>query len=652
MANQKNKKQVLGLIKKHFDKSFVSQLIQKPFDYSRLFLPFIIIITAIVLANTLGNDFINNWDDDVYILDNEIIRNLNWNNLKEIFSFSYGSMHPLTILSYTIEYKLFGLNPFPFHLTNYIFHILNAVLVYLFLNRLTGKPWVAAITALFFAVHPMHVEAVAWISERKSLLYTFFFLLSLNSYSKYLVTKKKFSYLLWSFLWFFCSLMSKPAAVCLPFVLVLMDYYHYKKLSWKLLISKIPFFFLALLFGILIFYFEKSPETIAVLNRIFSIPERVLLVSYSTIYYIFKVFAPFNLSALHFYPVKSDVLPIEYYLALPALLLLIWGVIKSGSFKHEIIFGLLFYLITIASVLQIMPIGQAIVSERYSYIPYIGVFFIFGQFFSYIKDKKFSFNGRIKFIVYIVLVILTVLYSFLTIERNKVWKNGIVLFTDVIEKYPEHEFGWFARGKSKDILGDFNGALSDNNKAIEINPQYANAYSNRGIVYAKIGKYDNAIADFNKVIELKPKYAEVYANRGNVYSKIGNYDSAIADYNIAIKIKPDFPEVLNNRGIYLINLNRIDESLRDFNKAIELNPQFTEAYFTRGSAYAKIGKYDNAIADFNKAIELNPQYANAFFNRGIVKFNLNDKTGACNDWLLAQQYGHEQAATTLEKYCK
>jgi len=618
MANQKNKKQVLGLIKKHFDKSFVSQLIQKPFDYSRLFLPFIIIITAIVLANTLGNDFINNWDDDVYILDNEIIRNLNWNNLKEIFSFSYGSMHPLTILSYTIEYKLFGLNPFPFHLTNYIFHILNAVLVYLFLNRLTGKPWVAAITALFFAVHPMHVEAVAWISERKSLLYTFFFLLSLNSYSKYLVTKKKFSYLLWSFLWFFCSLMSKPAAVCLPFVLIIMDYYHYKKLSWKLLISKIPFLFLALLFGILIIFLEKSPEAIAFLDRFFSIPERVLLVSYSTIYYVFKVFVPFNLSALHFYPVKSDVLPIEYYLALPALLLLIWGVIKSGSFKHELIFGLLFYLITIVSVLQIIPFGEAMVPERYSYIPYIGVFFIFGQFFSYIKDKKFSFNGRIKSIVYIVFVILTVLYSFLTIERNKVWKNGIVLFTDVIEKYPEHEYGWWARGNSKYNMGDFNGALSDFNIAIKLKPYFPEAINNRGNIYIKIYKFESAIDDFNKAIEINPQFADAYFNRGIVYAKIGKYDSAFDD----------------------------------FNKAIKLNPQYADAYSNRGIVYALIGKYDRAIDDFNKLIELKPYYSEAYFNRGFAKFYLNDKTGACNDWLLAQQYGYEQAAAAFEKYCK
>jgi len=637
MANQKLKEKVFELVKNNFNKNYVSQLNQKPLNYFKFFILFIIIITAIVFANTLGNDFINNWDDNVYILDNKIIRHLNWITLKEIFSSFCGEIYnPLTILSYTIEYKLFGLNPFPFHLTNYILHILNAILVYLFLKRFTGKPWVAAITSLFFALHPMHVESVAWVTERKDVLYTFFFLLSLNSYSKYLITEKKISYLIWSFIWFLLSLMSKPTAVCLPLVLVLMDYYHHKKLSWKISILKIPFFLLALFFGILAVFSQKSFGAINDLTPLFSIIERIFLVSYSAIYYLFKVFAPFNLSALHYYPVKLDeLLPIEYYLALPALLLLIWGVIKSGSFKHELIFGLLFYFITIVSVLQIIPIGQAIVSERYSYIPYIGIFFIFGQFFSYIKDNKFSFSGKIKYIVSIVLVILTVLYSFLTIERNKVWKNGIVLFTDVIKKYPAQGYGWIARGNSKDNFGDFDGAISDYNSAIKLKPYFPEALNNRGIVYNKINKFDSAIADFNIAIKLKPNYPEAYSNRGIVFVKIEKFDSAIADFDIAIKLKPDYPEAYTSRGIVYNKINKFDSAIDDFNIAIKLKPDYPEAYSNRGIVYAKIGKFDNAIDDFNKAIELNSQYTDPYSNRGIIYATIGKFDNAIDDFNIA-----------------
>jgi len=558
---------------------------QKTDNYSRFFLPFILIITAIVFANMLGNDFIDNWDDQVYVLNNEIIKQLNWKNLKVIFSSFYiGNYHPLTMLSYAIEYKLFGLNPFPFHLTNYILHLLNVILVYLFFKRFIGKSYVAAITSLFFALHPMHVESVAWISERKDLLFTFFFLLSLNSYSKYLLIEKKISYLIWSFLWFFLSLLSKPAAVCLPLVLALMDFYHHKKVSWKTFISKIPFFALSFFFGILTVFAQR--KTFYDPAFFFSFFDRVFLVSYSIGYYLFKVFVPFNLCALHYYPVKSGgLLPTEYYFALPVLLLLIWGVFKSGRFKHELIFGLLLYFITIALELQIIPVGQAIVSERYSYIPYIGIFFIFGQFFSYVKDNEFSFSRKIRSIVSFVLVIFIVLYSFLTHERNKIWKNGEVLFTDVIEKYPEQGYGWLARGLSKSSKGDFEGA----------------------------------IADYTITLQLKPTYNHLKA--------------------------------FCNRGISFMNLNRMDESFSDFNKAIKLDPKCAETYFNRGSAYYKTGNYENAVSDFTKGlkIKLDPM---AYYCRGFSKFSLNDKNGACSDWLLAQQYGNLQAAGMLEMYCK
>ncbi len=620
MANQKIKNQVSASKKKQVNKNSIGQLKQKPLDYSKFFMPSIIIITAIVFANTLGNDFIDNWDDNIYVFDNNVIRHLNWINIKEIFSSFYaGNYQPVAMLSYILDYKFFGLNPFFFHLTNYIFHLLNSMLVYIFIKRFTGKTWVAAITSLFFAIHPMHVESVAWISERKDVFYTFFFLLSLNSYTTYLINGKKIISLIWSFIWFFLSLMSKPAAVCLPLVLVLMDYYYNKKFSLKTLILKIPFFLLALFFGILAVFSQAYIIAVSDVTPLFSIIERVFLVSYSVVYYIFKVFSPFNLSALHFYPIKSGgLLPFEYYLAIPAILLLIWGVYKSGRFKHELIFGLLFYFATIVLVLQIMPAGGAIVSERYSYVPYIGIFFIFGQFFSYIKDKEFSFSSKIKPFISVILVILTIIYSFLTFERNKVWKNGTILFTDVVNKYPEQEFGWWTRGNIKKGKGNFIGALSDYNKAIEINPRYIVAYLNRGNCYSVFDKYDSAIADYNVFINIRTDSSSAYFNRGIAYTKTGKYNSAIDD----------------------------------FNKAAELKPNDMDIYLNRAVAKDGLKDYSGALSDNNKVLQYKPDNPLALFNRGIAKFFLNDKTGACNDWLLAKQYGQVQADAALEKYCK
>ena len=477
--------------------------------YSKFLLPVILILTAIVFYNSIRNDFINNWDDQAYVINNPLIKHLSWENLKIIFTtFSIGNYHPLTILSFALEYKLFGLNPFYNHFTNYILHLLNVILVYFFIKRFSGKYWLAAITSLFFALHPMHVESVAWILERKDLLYSFFFLLSLISYCKYKLSENKYSNLLWSLLWFILSLLSKPAAVCLPLVLVLIDYYIDKKFSWKSLVSKIHFFILSLAFGVITIYAQKSLNAISDINPSFNIIYRIFLVSYSSIYYLVKVFLPFNLSVLHYYPVKSGgMFPIEYYLALPAIILIIFGVVKARQFKRELVFGLLFYFITIALVLQLIPVGQSIVSERYSYIPTIGIFFIFGQFFSFVKDNKFSFSNKIKAFLPVLLVALTIVYSFQTYERIKYWKNGIVLFTDVIKKYPEEGFGWWGRGNSEIEKKDFKPALDDYNKSILLGSRDATLFTNRGIAKENLGDNDGAFLDFNAAIKIDSNYS-------------------------------------------------------------------------------------------------------------------------------------------------
>ena len=658
MATQKTKVNK-NLPQPNSNKSY--QLKKKsPTDYSRFFLPFILSITAIVFANTLGNGFIENLDDNDYILQNEIIKHLDWKNLKEIFTTFHGAnYHPLTMLSYTIEYKFFGLNPFSYHLTNYILHLFNVTLVYFFIKRFTGEILVATITALFFAIHPMHVESVAWISERKDVLYAFFFLLSLNSYCKYLITQKEMKkgifgfFQWWSFFWFFLSLLSKSAAVCLPLVLVLMDFYSYKKFQWKALISKIPFFTIAFLFGILAVLSQKSVAAIQDLTPVFSIFDRFFVICYNIVYYIFMVFAPFHLSVLHYYPIKSDgMLPIEYYLALPVLLLIVWGVFKSSFFKRELIFGLVFYLVTIALVLQIIPVGGSIVSERYSYIPYIGIFFIFGQFLSYINENKFLFSTKVKPFIFFSLATLVVFYSVLTYQRNKVWKNGEVLFTDVIKKYPTQGYGWFARGNSMNEKKNFQAALRDFNKAGMLGCNDADLFMNRGIAEANLGDFTNAITDFSTTIQHSPGYPIAFCNRGTAYDKIGKFDSSIADYNKAIKLNSNYLDAYLYRGIVYDKTERYDSAIADYNRAIELNSNIDVLYFSRGNIYYKTSKFDNAIADYNKTIELNPEQKEAYLYRGFAKLYLSDKKGACNDWLIAQHYGHPQAASLLEMYCK
>ena len=661
-------------------------LTQKNFDYSKFYLPLLLILTAIVFANTIGNGFISNWDDGDVILNNDMIKQLNWSSFKEIIFNFRATNFPLTIFTFALENKFFGLNPVYFHLTNFILHLLNVILVYVFIKRLSGKPLIAFITALLFGIHPMHVESVAWITERKDLLYSFFFLLSLNSYSKYLIFEKKNSYLIWSFIWFFLSLMSKPAAVCLPLVLVLMDYYIKKDISIRSLITKIPLFLLSFAFGIIAYYAQKS---VGVINNsaVYSITDRIFMFTYSAIYYLIKVIAPFNLSAIHYYPNNLlRIFPIEYYLSLPALILIIWAVYKIKIFKHKIIFGLLFYLITILMVLQIIPYGQAVVCERYSYIPYIGLFFIVGTFFSYVFDKNNSVKESIKIIFKYAIIIFSIGFCYLTYERNKVWKNDISLFTDVVKKSPEEGFGWWARGNSKFDNKEYLAALNDFDKSSSLGYKSARLFINRGLSKCNLGNYNDALPDFNLAVNLENKNAEAYFYRGNYFNETGKYTNAIDDFNIAIKLKPAYSDAFIYRGASLRCLGKMEESLNDFNEAVKLDHNKPEAYYFRGTLFTMTGKYENAVNDlsiavklkpdyfeaycnrgaafaclkkmneslndFNSAIEINPKFAEAYYSRGFTKLNLNDKEGACKDWVTAQQLGFANAINPLNKYCK
>ena len=564
-------------------------------NYSKFVLPFIVIITSIVFSNTLGNNFIDNWDDDGYIINNDIVKHLNWGNLKIIFTTFYkGNYHPLTTLSYAIEYRLFGLNPFPFHLTNYILHLFNVIIVYVFLKRLTGKPWVAAITSIFFGIHPMHVESVAWISERKDLLYTLFFLLSLNSYNLYLMKGKKISFIVWTFVCFFLSLMSKSAAICLPLVLVLMDYYHHKKISLKTVTSKIPFFALALLFGILAVLSQRSMGSVNIAPH-FNMLDRIFFVSYTTVYYLFQVIFPFHLTALHYYPLKSgNMLPFEYYLSLPVLALIVWGVIKSGRLKHELIFGLLFFIITIAIVLQILPVGMAIVSERYSYIPYIGIFFILGHLFSDINDNTIAVSSNVKYIASIGLVILIVFYSTLAYERNKAWKDGIVLFTDVIDKYSDQTLSDALNAHKSDF--------------------YEIALLNLSVAYMDNKMHKESIEVFHKLLILNPNNYITNNDLGYESGCIKDWDNGIKYCQIAINNYPDFQLAKNN--LYWMQCEKTKQELSEALKNIKGDTTET-TMFNLGMAYLDSKMHKESIALFKRVLKLNPNNANANNNLGI-----------------------------------
>lgn len=567
----------------------------------------IILVSFLVYLPVLHNEFV--WDDDYYIKNNPLIYAL---NLKEIFSQNLmGNYHPLTVLTLALEYQLFGLNETGYHLVNIFLHLLNVILVFYVLFRVSDNVHVALIASLLWGIHPMHVESVAWAAALKDLLYTFFFLSSYIFYLKYLKNRQTKFYII-ALLLFLFSLLSKAMAASLPLVLLITDYLKGRKLDYKLLIEKIPFFLLAITFGVIAVLAQKSFEAIPD-TPIYSITQRLIFASFGFITYLLKFIFPLNLSAVYPYPVNSGTeIPYQYYTYLLGVIGVIGYTIYSVRFTKKIMYGIGFFIATILLVLQLLPVGYAVMADRYSYIPSIGIFYLAGE------GLILSLNSKFKRPAVILIIAFTVFFSFVTYNRCGIWKNNMTLWNDVISQYQTVD----------------------------------KAYNNRGVAFMNEKRDDEALNDFNKAIELKPYYAEAHFNRGNVYMNAKENDLALNDFNKAIELKPNYAKAFHNRGSLFMYQNKNEEALSDFNKAIELQPDYPIAYFNRGTVFFNEKRYKEAIINYSKAIELKADYAEAYYNKGASEFYLGDKNSACMDIKQAASLGYQPAADTYLQICK
>jgi len=569
------------------------------------------------------------WDDNMYINLNERIKALNWENVKLIFTeFYFGNYHPITTLNYAMEYKLVGDAPALYHFTNILMHIINSLLVFILIRKISPKNfYVALITTAFFAVHPMHVESVAWVSERKDVLYTFFFLLSLIIYTNYLKSKKLIQLILTG-IFFLLSCFSKSAAVILPLVMVLFDYYLNRKFNWKMLVEKIPFFAISFIFGIVAMYSQKAAMPVTAL-QVIPVLDRIFIVSNSFITYIFKAFIPLHLSALYPYPVElGGTLPIIYYLSILFVGLLLFFVWYSHRWGKDVIFGFVFFIITIILVLQIVPVGNATMADRYTYIPYIGIFFIIGKLFEYLSTRA---NIHYKNYLLFALAFGFIIFSAVSFARIDKWKNDETLFSDVIEKYPQNPLAYNNRGcyylkiAQNDSLSSakkemyFKKSFEDFDNLIKIDKNYSSIYHNRGLASYFLKDYTNAIKDFDTEIQKDPKNDEVYFDRGN--AKKDNLDNvgAIKDFDKVIELNPKAENAYFNRGNVKKEMNDFTGAIKDYDKAIEINPKLLKAYNNRSIMKCMLKDYKGTIVDYDKMIELNPKDTATIKNRNIIK---------------------------------
>lgn len=608
-----------------------------------------VVITYFCFSNAIKNDF-TNWDDPGYVIDNALVKSLSFDNIKAIFStYVMGNYHPLAVLSLAIDFHFHELDPHGFHATSVFLHLINVLLVFLFVYLFSRQVTIAFITALLFGIHPMHVESVSWVAERKDLLYLLFYMASLIAYILFVKKeKRKNLFYVASILLFIFSLLSKAQAVTLPVVLLLIDYYFHRKFDKNVILEKAPFFVLSIVMGIVAVLAQKESGAIADMPT-HAWYDRIFFASFSFINYIWKMVLPLNLSAYYPYPVKQgDLYPAVFYiapiiaLAVASLLLVFY---RSRKF---IVFGIGFYLVNIFLLLQLLPVGGSMMSERYTYLCYIGLFFIVGKSFDDVWNGVNQKPAKYKYLFAAALLVYTGYIGYKTIERNKVWNASDLLWTDVIRQHPEvviahnNRGSYYQKKEKLDLaLKDFNEALrlkpdypealinrsdihrvqgrndlaiADCNKAIEVDKNYSGAYMNRGIALCIIGKYDEAFRDFETVIIKDPKNANVYCNRGNLYDMRGELDSALADYSMAISLNANYPDAYYNRAKTYLRKQEYDKSLTDFNMAVQLKTKNPDVYFFRSEAHKAKGNYAAALQDVATAKQMGKLIDEAYMN--------------------------------------
>lgn len=581
-----------------------------------LFLPLlgILLLTFLIYLKSLKNGF-TNYDDDVLIIDNYLVQHLTGAGIREMFlSFINGMYHPLTTLSWAIEYSLLGSGAMHFHLLNLFFHLLNVWLVYRFILLLTKKLNIAVIVALIFAVHPMVSESVYWLSERKDLLCTAFMLGGLIHYLKYLKNELRLKYIAIAFVFLVFALFSKPSAIVFPLLMLVIDYYYSRKIDARNLLEKIPFFAFALSFGVIAVMAAGSVEGINNLPE-YTIVDRIFFIAQAVMFYIYKLIVPLALSAKHFYPVKhGSFLPVEYYISFVALVLILVSILKFGRKNRLLISGCLFYLACISVILPVVPVGDTVVAERYSYLSYIGLLLLTAHFVDKHKDRVFLSMHTGTLSVFLIAAF-TIFFSVITFSRNDVWKNSDNLWTDVIKKDPAASLAYVARGDAKAGKADYEEASKDYTMAVIIDSTNAVAYNNRGYIFIKTQQYAKAEKDFDHAIRLKPEFSRAYYNRSCLYIEMKEYEKAIADCDNAIRLTPSFAYAFYNRGNALCQLQRDSEAIPDFDRAIGINENIDVFFYYRGLAYFNLAKYEPALADFNSAIDLNADNSDALLSR-------------------------------------
>ncbi|HTL57006.1 MAG TPA: tetratricopeptide repeat protein [Candidatus Limnocylindrales bacterium] len=617
---------------------------------SRISLLLILATLAIYWLAAL-NDFVNYDDPDYVTSNNHVQGGFRWRNI--VWAFTSGdasNWHPLTWLSHMIDWQLFGNRPGAHHLTSVIFHIANTVLLFLVLREMTGAHWRSAFVAALFALHPLHVESVAWISERKDVLSTLFFILTLGAYTRYVRCHTRNSpkaspapgvlgmpcstfYYCAALLLFALGLMSKPMLVTVPALLLLLDYWPLNRLSRKAgeevgrirflnksespyalsysyaILEKIPFFILTVVSCVITFLVQRKGGAV---SASISLLERVANAFVSYARYLGKMFWPVDLSVLYPHPGHWPAWQVTAAVILVLGITVIVTVLARS--RPYLAVGWFWFVGSLIPVIGLIQVGIQSMADRYTYIPMIGlcIGLVWGVCelvpVSPARGHLFALTGGLSLLA---CAGLTARQIFFWHDSESLFQRAVTVTSRNYLAYNNLGFYLANHGKSDDALVNYR-------KALEINPLYEDALNNIGYALAGAKKPMEAIPYYEAALRVRPKHVEVHNNLGNALSEIGQIPAAIEHYRFVLNEKPEHADAHNNIGIALAMQGHLDEAIEHFRAAIHFKPNYASAHSNLGNAFAAQRKFNEAIAEYQESLRLNPSDAQAHNNLGNV----------------------------------
>jgi protein O-mannosyl-transferase len=616
------------------------------------------------------------YDDNVYVTENPNVHaGPTWQNIKWAFTTGYASnWHPLTWLSHMVDCRLFGVSAPAHHIVNLLFHIANTLLLFIVLNRMTKQLWASAFVAALFAIHPLHIESVAWVAERKDVLSTLFWLLTMLAYTRYAERSSPGRYIAVLVL-FALGLMAKPMLVTLPFGLLLLDYWPLKRINFKFSISnslleKLPLLFLSAISSVITFVVQEKGGAMALIP----FKERIANTSVSYLAYIDKMFWPAKLAILYPHPAGS--ISATKAVSCAVILILITIVLLYFGRRYKYLgVGWLWYLGTLVPVIGIVQVGSQAMADRYTYVPLIGLFIIIAFGIAEISPKIPFRKIILTALAAGVLIACVIATSF----QLKFWKNNLLIFghaldvtegssimqnnfANILKSHgkPEEAAMLFSRAvksmpNSAEIHNNFANTLRQLGKtdeaiehfkiALKINPNFSKAHYNLGLTLADKGKYDEAIEQFNiyfgtdvnlarfqedlkllvqegrvddsiaqklkKMLASKPDLVGVVSCLGYAAAQSGNPGQAVEYYNLVLQVEPDNILTHGRLVLALASIGKTDEAIEHCRIVVGAYPDDAEMRTNLGLLLQSKGKIDEAIDCFKKALEINPEYQKA-----------------------------------------